>query len=140
MASNPKTFSEINITPLTDIFLVLLIIMMVVAPMLESNGLKLAVPTVSTSEQVTETPKTITVRIGAAGQLQVEDQPLAANALQGRLEQLKTEKPDGLVILVHPKATHQHLTATMDAGQLAGITKIGVMEDRDGDTPPPQSL
>ncbi|MDO5438001.1 MAG: biopolymer transporter ExbD, partial [bacterium] len=39
-----QTFNEINITPLTDIFLVLLIIMMVIAPMLDQQGLKLAIP------------------------------------------------------------------------------------------------
>ena len=40
------SFNEINITPLTDIFLVLLIIMMVIAPMLDQQGLNLAVPEV----------------------------------------------------------------------------------------------
>ena len=39
-----NTFNEINITPLTDIFLVLLIIMMVIAPLLDQQGLNLAVP------------------------------------------------------------------------------------------------
>ena len=39
-----ETFNEINITPLTDIFLVLLIIMMVIAPMLDTQGLSLEVP------------------------------------------------------------------------------------------------
>ena len=39
-----KEFSDINITPLTDIFLVLLIIMMVVAPLLDQQGLNLVVP------------------------------------------------------------------------------------------------
>ena len=39
-----QTFNEINITPLTDIFLVLLIIMMVVAPILDQQGLKLTIP------------------------------------------------------------------------------------------------
>ena len=42
--SERKTFNEINITPLTDIFLVLLIIMMVIAPLLDQQGLNLAVP------------------------------------------------------------------------------------------------
>ena len=38
------TFNDINITPLTDIFLVLLIIMMVIAPLLDQQGLNLTVP------------------------------------------------------------------------------------------------
>ena len=46
------SFNEINITPLTDIFLVLLIIMMVIAPMLDQQGLNLAVPEVVESQQI----------------------------------------------------------------------------------------
>ena len=46
------SFNEINITPLTDIFLVLLIIMMVIAPMLDQQGLNLAVPEVVNAEQI----------------------------------------------------------------------------------------
>ena len=49
-----KTFNQINITPLTDIFLVLLIIMMVVAPMLDQQGLSLSVPTSTEQEQKQE--------------------------------------------------------------------------------------
>ena len=45
------SFNEINITPLTDIFLVLLIIMMVIAPLLDQQGLNLKVPEVVTQEQ-----------------------------------------------------------------------------------------
>ena len=39
-----ETFNEINITPLTDIFLVLLIIMMVIAPLLDQQGISLTAP------------------------------------------------------------------------------------------------
>ena len=46
------TFNEINITPLTDIFLVLLIIMMVIAPLLDQQGLNLTVPEMVDQEMV----------------------------------------------------------------------------------------
>ena len=51
------SFNEINITPLTDIFLVLLIIMMVIAPLLDQQGLNLAVPEVVNQEQLYECSK-----------------------------------------------------------------------------------
>ena len=51
------SFNEINITPLTDIFLVLLIIMMVVAPLLDQQGLNLAVPEVVNQEQIAKDSK-----------------------------------------------------------------------------------
>ena len=47
-----QTFNEINITPLTDIFLVLLILMMVIAPILDQQGLSLAVPEYIEQNQV----------------------------------------------------------------------------------------
>ena len=46
------SFNEINITPLTDIFLVLLIIMMVIAPLLDQQGLNLAVPEMVKQEDI----------------------------------------------------------------------------------------
>ena len=51
------SFNEINITPLTDIFLVLLIIMMVIAPLLDQQGLNLAVPEVVDQEQISKDTK-----------------------------------------------------------------------------------
>ena len=50
-------FNEINITPLTDIFLVLLIIMMVVAPLLDQQGLNLLVPSNVEQQQMAEMVK-----------------------------------------------------------------------------------
>ena len=63
-----KTFNEINITPLTDIFLVLLIIMMVVAPMLDQQGLSLAVPSATEAQEVAKESKILTLDVNDDGQ------------------------------------------------------------------------
>ena len=60
------SFNEINITPLTDIFLVLLIIMMVIAPMLDQQGLNLMVPQKVESESQDQ-PKTINILVSSNG-------------------------------------------------------------------------
>ena len=66
MSRNRDTFNEINITPLTDIFLVLLIIMMVIAPMLDQQGLNLTVPENVAQEQVqNKETKIMTIMISA---------------------------------------------------------------------------
>ena len=97
----PRVFNEINITPLTDIFLVLLIIMMVVAPMLDYPGIKLAVPSVGPDETTTQEPKTMTVRIAASGDAELiqdgQGQALTPILLPNRLRDLKATAPDGLV-------------------------------------------
>ena len=60
-----KTFNEINITPLTDIFLVLLIIMMVVAPMLDQQGIGLTVPENVEQTKMDKESKILTVLLQA---------------------------------------------------------------------------
>lgn len=119
-------FSEINITPLTDIFLVLLIIMMVIAPMLDSQGLKLAVPTVSPSSQVTDDPKVLTVHITQDGQFMVNNQPVSADSLQESIYQSKAQYPEGVMIETEPSAVHGAVVKVMDAARSAGIEKIAV--------------
>ena len=63
MGRDRGEFNEINITPLTDIFLVLLIIMMVIAPLLDQQGLNLTVPENVAQEQVKQDTKILTVLI-----------------------------------------------------------------------------
>ena len=62
---NRGEFNEINITPLTDIFLVLLIIMMVIAPLLDQQGLNLTVPENVAQEQVKQDSKILTVNVSS---------------------------------------------------------------------------
>jgi biopolymer transport protein ExbD len=121
-----QVFNEINITPLTDIFLVLLIIMMVVAPMLDTKGLKVAVPSVGPSQDVKEEPKTIQLSINAGGEYTIDGASVSPMLLANKFRELKATKPDGLIIKTNPEATHEALTSAMDAAQSAGITKVAV--------------
>ena len=129
-----QIFSEINITPLTDVFLVLLIIMMVVAPLLDSTGLKLAVPSVAPSEDITDDPKIIQLKVNEQGQYYVTkgsgdnaaEEQVGRAVLTPTLRNLKETLPEGVVITVNPNATHEALTFAMDATQSAGVTKVAV--------------
>jgi biopolymer transport protein ExbD len=121
-------FNEINITPLTDIFLVLLIIMMVVAPMLDTQGLKLSVPSAGPSPDTTEKPKTIQLVIDAQGGYSINNQTVGLEQLKETLKTQSKEHPDGLMIETNPEASHDALTQAMDNAQAAGITKIAVTE------------
>ncbi len=128
-----KTFNEINITPLTDIFLVLLIIMMVVAPMLDYQGLKLSVPSMGPSEEITEDPKVIRVAIDEAGLFLVNDEATEGKVLGKQIKGLIEEFPEGMVIEANPDSSHEALTAAMDAAQWAGITKLAVTSSTSGE-------
>ena len=67
--------AEINITPLTDIFLVLLIIFMVTATVVEGEGKNIELPTATESE---ETPQSITVAVELDGTMYVNDKVVPA--------------------------------------------------------------
>ena len=76
-----QTFNEINITPLTDIFLVLLIIMMVIAPILDQQGLSLAIPEYVEKNNVEKEAKIITVQITQDDKYIINDNEVQVNDL-----------------------------------------------------------
>lgn len=91
---------EINITPLVDVVLVLLILFMVVAPELE-HGERVELPTVVMPD---DKPKAkldpITVTLTARGALYVEKEPMAdLDGLRARLEAIRTKQPERRVVL-----------------------------------------
>lgn len=90
-------FSEINITPLTDIFLVLLIIMMVVAPTFQSNVGEINIPEINSGLTVEE--KAATVSITKEGQFYLNGEPVELEKLTQSLVDLKPslQKPEVLV-------------------------------------------
>lgn len=121
-------FNDINITPLTDIFLVLLIIMMVVAPMLDYRGLKLSFLSGDAEAEAEKEPKTISVTIAADGGFQLDGAAVGRDSLSAGIQREAREKPDGIIIETHPDAAHEAMTFALDAAQTAGITQIGVTE------------
>lgn len=130
-ANHRKQFNDINITPLTDIFLVLLIMMMVIAPMLDAQGLKMSVPTVGESTETDQEPKTLQVVISESGTYTINDQPVEAAQLKQVIREQKAQYPDGVVIETHPKTTHGAMVAAMDAARGAGVEKLAVSQIND---------
>lgn len=127
MSRNRDSFNEINITPLTDIFLVLLIIMMVVAPLLDQQGLNLTVPDMVNQEQVKES-KNLTVSVSNDDKYYIDGNEVSAEELGPMIkEQSKTLK-DGLLIQAAPDATHGAVVKLMDEARNSGVTSISVVE------------
>lgn len=125
----------INITPLTDIFLVLLIIMMVVAPLLEYRGLSasLVSDTPATEENKDAEKEVTLVSIGPDGKFTVEGEAVSSPELPAVLGRQATSHPDGVLIEIHPEAALESLTRAMDSAQAAGIANVSLLEK----TPPP---
>ena len=127
MSRDRGEFNEINITPLTDIFLVLLIIMMVIAPLLDQQGLNLAVPNNVEVEDVKDS-KLISVTVTNDDKYLIDDSEVSAAQLIPVIKDKSKELPDGLLILAQPEASHGALVKLMDEARNAGVTSISIAE------------
>ena len=127
MARERNEFNDINITPLTDIFLVLLIIMMVIAPLLDQQGLNLAVPNNVEVEDVKDS-KLISVTVTNDDKYLIDDSEVSAAQLIPVIKDKSKELPDGLLILAQPEASHGVLVKLMDEARNAGVTSISIAE------------
>lgn len=127
MSRERNSFNEINITPLTDIFLVLLIIMMVIAPLLDQQGLNLTVPDMVEQSQTKEN-KTITFLVTNEDQYIMDDKEVAAQNLETIIKNKAKILPEGLLIQAAPNATHGAVVKLMDSARNAGITNISMSE------------
>lgn len=127
MSKTRDTFNEINITPLTDIFLVLLIIMMVIAPMLDQQGLNLTVPENVAEEQVKNTEsKIMTVMVDADDNFFIDGEMVAMDNLEESIKNQAKDYPDGLLIKVDEDSSHGAMVKVMDSARNSGITSISV--------------
>ena len=120
------SFNEINITPLTDIFLVLLIIMMVIAPLLDQQGLNLTVPENVKAENVKEA-KTINFVITNDDKFMLDGQEVEADQLESVISSQSKTLTDGLLIQSDPEATHGAIVKLMDSARNSGVTNIFVV-------------
>ncbi len=127
MSRQRETFNEINITPLTDIFLVLLIIMMVIAPLLDQQGLNLTVPEMVEAENVQDT-KTMTVTVTADNKYVIDGEEISSDSLESSIKTRAKDYPDGLLIDTQSDATHGAVVKVMDIARNVGVTNISLNE------------
>lgn len=118
-----KIFTEINITPLTDIFLVLLIIMMVVAPTFQSMDNQIAVPEINSGVSIEQ--KNAEIAITKEGGMYLNGSPITEEQLTEQLEALKPtlEKPE-LVVKADEKVKSAEIMKVMNAAQNAEYKKL----------------
>ena len=120
------SFNEINITPLTDIFLVLLIIMMVIAPMLDQQGLNLAVPEVVKSEHIKSDSKILNIMVTDNNEFIHNGEVIESEKLNSYLDNIAKDYTDGLLILADENSEHGAIVHLMDTARNIGITSISL--------------
>jgi biopolymer transport protein ExbD len=111
--------AEINITPLTDVFLVLLIIFMVTSSVIANTGKKVDLP--EAVQQTSTPPKAVNVTITEDGIVQVNDEVVQLQRLRAHLEKALAATDDKTVILRGDrKVVLEQAVFVLDQAQLAG--------------------
>jgi len=129
--TGPQPMSDINMTPLIDVMLVLLVIFMITAPLMTSS-LKLDLPQ-SDAAQRSDTPTFIAVSIDANGRLFLADQEIDATTLAQRVTQLAQANPQTEVQLRADQAVpYGRVAELIGIVQKGGLTRIGFVT-----APPP---
>jgi len=116
------SLAEINITPLVDVVLVLLVIFMLTAPVLQS-GIEVAVPKTRTVKEITE--QRLVVTIDSQQRVFLGDQAVNVADLPSRLQQGNTDPAHQVIYLrADEKVPFGAFASVMDAVKQAGITNI----------------
>jgi biopolymer transport protein TolR len=124
--------SDINVTPLVDVMLVLLIIIMIIAPMLQ-KGVELNMPYATNTQDKPDTADQTVVAVDAMGKLYVNTKQLPEDQVVPRLKALMETKSDKTVYLKGDKdAKYGAIMQMMDALRHAQIDTVGLITERPG--------
>ena len=119
----------INVTPMVDVVLVLLVIMMVSATYIAQQSLKVELPKTATSDEVAASP--IAVTITRDGAFSVDSVPVDEHTLIERLRGAVRANADlSLVITADEHASHGNVVHVIDLAKVEGISKFAINVDR----------
>ncbi len=124
-------FAEINITPLTDVILVLLIIFMVsssaMVDAIREGKLDVTLPSASTAASETMDQATVVVGITNDGRIFLQDEIVDTEQLIAALKEKKKKKPDTMVVLQADGALpHKHVIEVIDVLRKSGFNNVGL--------------
>ncbi len=120
-----SSLAEINITPLVDVVLVLLVIFMITAPVLQS-GIEVSVPKTRTVREITVPRLVVTVTRNQ--EVYLGDQPVNLQDLAARLHQQNTAPSKQIIYLrADERVPFGAFATVMDAIKQAGITNISIV-------------
>ena len=118
---------EINLIPLIDVLLVIIIFLMLTTTYSKFSGLEINLPTADATKQA-EQPNEIDVAVTAAGQVLINKSPLTVANVASIAEGLRRaagSRPDPVIVInADAKATHQNVVDVMQAAQTAGYPHI----------------
>jgi biopolymer transport protein ExbD len=131
MGAVGDSFTEINVTPLTDVFLVLLVIMILIAPLIDKSDLKIKPPETHNAKKVDES-KGVSIDIDKEGQIAIngtfvnsQDPAVIQQKIQEIISHLgKTDIP--CTVNADGDSREKAVVAVMSAAAAAGIKRMRV--------------
>jgi len=121
-----KLIAEINITPFTDVILVLLIIFMITTPLILQSNIRVNLPS-STTGQPLEQARQISVMVTNEGMIYLDNQPASRKTLKADVSKLHQVNPELEVILFSDKLVRfKDLVALLDIFNELGIKNLNI--------------
>lgn len=117
--------AEINITPFTDVVLVLLVIFMITTPIILQSGIKVQLPRASSAEA--ESSKNVVISIDTAGNIFVEKRKIPLDGLKEELTAVLGSKPDSAIIIKGDKEVkYDTVIQVLDTAKQCGAKKFAL--------------
>jgi biopolymer transport protein TolR len=124
----PQPMSDINVTPLVDVMLVLVVIFIITAPLLAST-IALDLPKTDAAKPA-DTPKFVTLVVDRSGQAFLNDQPVTLEGLAARLGETARQSPQTEIQLRADEGVpYGKVVQVMGVAQKAGLNRIGFVAD-----------
>ena len=134
-AKPDKVQSSINVTPLVDVVLVLLIIFMVVAPQMDSGGPPIDVPTTDKAPRHEDEKRQILVAIERSGSIWIDGDQVATDRFHESLLELAKDRDQWKVVIKgDSRLTFGQVKQAMLVADAAGFKHVGLIAERRGDT------
>ncbi len=125
---NTEPMGEINVTPLVDVMLVLLIIFMVTAPLL-TQGVNIDLPDAA-SPPMQQNIEPLVISIQASGKIYLQKHAIDLKKLAPRIAAMRKQKPDiPVFIRGDAKTPYEHVARVMSLLESAGIRKVGLVTE-----------
>jgi len=127
-----RTIAQINVTPLVDVVLVLLVILMVASTYIVAQTLKVQLPRAKSTDGTAEKPTK--VELLKDGKLRWNEQPVAESELAGKMKAaVDADAEMSLVVSADKEVMHGNVVHVLDLAKLAGITKFAINVQQAGE-------
>jgi biopolymer transport protein ExbD len=128
--------AEINVTPLVDIMLVLLIIFMLTAHLIAKQAIEVELPRASNS--TTLKPTTLAITLTREGNLYLDDKPVTAAGLKAAITDAVAKDPKVQAVISGDKSvSHGRVVWVLDLVKSLGVTSFAIQIDPSNVVPPP---